>query len=479
MRLACVGEPFYEAQKDKRYCVLHFPDKLKSADFKKALQRKLENKDFDFRGVWFPDEVSFTHFDFSAAADFCFATFTAEADFRHATFSAEANFIGATFRAKAFFIRATFSAQADFRRATFTAEANFSEATFKLANFGSATFKMAAFFLHATFRAASYFSEATFKLANFGSATFSADADFRSATFSAEANFSSATFEEYVEFFGNENRKVFSKASSLDFQFARIKKADQVSFHTLSLRPHWFVEADARKFDFIKVDWDWRDTREEVESLELRGVPSPHRTLAIACRHLAVNAEENHRYEEASRFRYMAMDVTRHEPWRPSASLEPLFTFLFAMFVPVSVIFVLVFAIFVLVFAFLGRWFAFWRLSWWYWFASGYGERVLKAFLVLLGILLLSAFLYNHVGFVRWEPKQASESEAVIARRDGVGAPLPFKRALTYSLGVMTLQKPEPRPATTAAQTVVLFETILGPVQAALLALAIRRKFMR
>jgi uncharacterized protein (DUF433 family) len=42
----------------------------------------------------------------------------------------------------------------------------------------------------------------------------------------------------------------------------------------------------------------------------------------------------------------------------------------------------------------------------------------------------------------------------------------------------MTFQKPEPRPATPAAQTVVLLETILGPVQAALLALAIRRKFM-
>jgi hypothetical protein len=43
----------------------------------------------------------------------------------------------------------------------------------------------------------------------------------------------------------------------------------------------------------------------------------------------------------------------------------------------------------------------------------------------------------------------------------------------------MTLQKPEPRPATGAAQAVVMLETILGPVQAALLALAIRRKFMR
>ena len=37
----------------------------------------------------------------------------------------------------------------------------------------------------------------------------------------------------------------------------------------------------------------------------------------------------------------------------------------------------------------------------------------------------------------------------------------------------------EPRVATNAVQSLVLLETILGPVQAALLALAIRRKFMR
>ncbi|MFY9553545.1 MAG: hypothetical protein WAV47_02375 [Blastocatellia bacterium] len=35
------------------------------------------------------------------------------------------------------------------------------------------------------------------------------------------------------------------------------------------------------------------------------------------------------------------------------------------------------------------------------------------------------------------------------------------------------------KPITGTAQTLVLLETILGPLQAALLGLAIRRKFMR
>jgi hypothetical protein len=49
----------------------------------------------------------------------------------------------------------------------------------------------------------------------------------------------------------------------------------------------------------------------------------------------------------------------------------------------------------------------------------------------------------------------------------------------TYSLGVISLQKPEPKPVTNLAQIFVILETILGPLQVALLALAIRRKFMR
>ncbi|MFL6278295.1 MAG: hypothetical protein ACJ74G_24180 [Blastocatellia bacterium] len=50
---------------------------------------------------------------------------------------------------------------------------------------------------------------------------------------------------------------------------------------------------------------------------------------------------------------------------------------------------------------------------------------------------------------------------------------------MIYRLGVTSLRRPEPKPLTSTAQTLVTLETILGPLQAALLALAIRRKFMR
>ena len=481
MHSVCGGEASYKHE-GKQYCVLHLPSKDKSADFEKALQKKLNNRDFDFSGVWFPNEVSFVKFDFRERANFSNATFSADvsfnsakfsakADFSHAKFSAKADFNSAKFGERADFGFAIFSALADFTHATFGAVADFIYAAFNAADFTIVNFSAPVWFVGVTFGADSSFNNATFSAdSSFNTATFSATSSFMSAKFNGKADFSaakfsatayfsfatfsaatdfscatfsatsfrSAAFADHVRFAGNEKSPVFTDTSSLDLQFLRIEKPDHVSFHTISLRPHWFVNVDARKFDFTNVDWDWRSIHEEVESL---GSVSPaHRMLSIACWHLAENAEGNRRYEEASRFRYMAMDARRLEE---------------------------------------GQGLAVWKLSWWYWLASGYGERMLRALVMLLGILFLFAMLYHQVGFARWEPRVASESDAVAAQRDGVGAPLEFRRALAYSAGVLMLQKPEPRPATAVAQGLVILETILGPVQAALLALAIRRKFMR
>jgi hypothetical protein len=410
-RSACKALTFFKEHEGKRYCVLHYPAAEKSAAFNEALRRKLDAQDFDFRGVWFPDKVDFSNLTFPTFVDFTGATFGAAAMFDSATFGAGADFSHATLCMRASFDSATFGAEAKFVTTTFNATASFFYTTFT-------------------------------STANFFYATFGGRAYFVSDTFKATAYFNSATFKDYAIFSGDVGKSIFGDASSLNLQFARIENPHRVSFHTLTLRPHMFNNVDAREFEFINVDWNWQgiDIRREIVGVGGTDVLSSHRLLAVACRNLAVNAEENHRYEEASRFRYMAMDARRLERWR---GLVP------------------------------------WRLSWWYWLASGYGERVWRAFVVLLAVWLVAAALYTQLGFVRWEPRVSNEREAAEARRDEAGAPLRLPRALTYSLGVMTLQKPEPRPATNWAQAVVMLETILGPVQAALLALAIRRKFMR
>ena len=337
MRSACVGEPFYKEHEGKRFCVLHFPCKEKSADFEKAFLRKLEKKDFNFRGGWFPDRLSFSNRDFDGDVDFSFATFGKYADFRSATFSV-ADFRSATFSAAADFTHSKFG-EANFGNATFSELVSFNSATLgklgKLAHFGDAAFGAEAIFYdaifgaeanfyRATFSQRANFRKSTFRSANFGKVIFSAPADFSDATFSATADFKAATFSgpadfinctlsgktvfsdvtfrDYVRFAGKESKPVFSDTSSLDLQFARIEKADHLSFHTLSLRPHWFVNVDARKFDFINVHWENSGkAKPEIALLKSKGVSSPHRLLAIACRHIAVNAEENHRYEDSRR----------------------------------------------------------------------------------------------------------------------------------------------------------------------------------
>ena len=550
--------------------MLHFPGEEKAPDFEVAFQKKVNDGDLNFHGVWFPKETFFGDIDFNTDAEFGNATFTGEAYFRGAVFTQRANFSNAKFNAGADFAEAKFNANAEFgfatfadqaffsssviaaaahfygitfdgmatfRDVTFRGEANFESSGFKdEADFSGAIFKEFASFRPSsfeqealfdrciftdsadfgfcTFKADAYFTGTTFvKGAHFDGCNFGREAAFSGAIFGREADFNSAIIADRVSFAGGETRGTFTNESSLNLQFARIEKPKHLSFHTLSLRPHWFINVDAREFEFLNVRWESLDVDEEVARLKQSGIMarpqslfttseeftvhanggaesrdeateeegieeedaekeadesiigearkeagdqieeqtdegarspegheaiSPHRLLAVTCRQLAVNAEENQRYEEASSFRYMAMDVRRREGWRGPA---------------------------------------FWRLSWWYWLASGYGERVWQAFLVLIGLWLIGALLYSQVRFAP-DSKRERESRS-IAEQEAHAKPLKFKRALIYSAGVITLQKPEPRPVGMAGQTILTLESIMGPIQAALLALAVRRKFMR
>jgi hypothetical protein len=392
MRPACGRLPRHDEHDGKQYCVLHYPGKKKSADFDRALNNKLKDKNYDFGGVWFHDRAVF-RCTFTGDANFNSATFNEEADFDHATFEA-----GASFRA-------------------------------------------------AVFRAGAHFKRAVFKSTYFGSATFEGPADFSHAAFYGPADFSFATFNGRLRFAGrsltgDSANKVFEEGASLNLWSATVENPDRLSFRKVRLRPHWFVNVDARKFEFIDVAWDWRHIklREEINSTGKTDITSAHRLLATACRNLAVNAEENHRYEEASRFRYMAMDARRLER---------------------------------------SRGWAIWTLDWWYWFASGYGERILRALAVFLAIWFGFALIYSsprlrcatgdaRPSCIGWDTTPKTQGFF-----DG------FVNSAVYAVETMTLQKPEPRPFTPLAHIVVLLCTIVGPVQAALLALAIRRKFMR
>ena len=243
-----------------------------------------------------------------------------------------------------------------------------------------------------------------------------------------------------MRFEGRAEDEVFGEKASLDLTLARIEKPERIAFCTLRLRSHWFVNVDARKFEFVNVRWDDKSVQDEIKALREKKVEHPHCLLSIAYRQLAVNAEENHHYTKASQFRYDSMNARRIEKWR--------------------------------------GW-AFWTLDWWYWLASGYGERVWQAFVVLVFVWILFAGLYTQVGFTQPTEKTSSATAAATSQPDTAGKPLELKWAFVYSLEVALLQKPEPKPLTWWAKILVLLETVFGPLQGALLALAVRRKFMR
>jgi hypothetical protein len=346
--------------------------------------------------------------------DFQSALFTEEAAFWGARFSASTQFVLANFQWAAF-SGTTFEGPADFTSAKFGNIANFHDVTFGSLKFAHAKLLGDASFNHATF---------------------TADADFTHTTFGQKTSFSEATFKGYLRF----SDEPFLIESSVDFQFLRAERPDHVSFYTATLRPRWFINLDPRRFDFTAVKWCFESVDQDLMAVRSEKHSFPERLLAKTYREIAVNCEENHRYEEASKFRYLAMDVLRRAQ---------------------------------------SRGFAFWRLDWWYWAVSGYGERIGRAFVMLVAVWIVFALLYTQVGFSAQQDDRTVSTPTVTQIHDGPAQSLDFKRAATYSIEIMALQKPDPRPVTVTARVLVILQTVLGPFQAALLALAIRRKFMR
>ena len=167
MVLACAGELSYKVHDGKEYCVLHCPQESKSVLFRKALQRKLANKDFNFCGVWFPEAVFLRDWGIAESMDFRQATFNAKLSLVSSDIGATLNFAGALFKAGVDFADTDFKATADFSGAIFEADAEFYDVDF-----------------HAKVD----FSRATFNVrVGFESANF-AEADFNGATFGVEAD---------------------------------------------------------------------------------------------------------------------------------------------------------------------------------------------------------------------------------------------------------------------------------------------------
>lgn len=404
---------------------------------------------YNFDYVWFPSGIYLREYNFLAVANFSSAIFSNGADFSSATFLSDAYFGSATFSAGTSFRSATFSSDVYFNSTTFSSYVNFNLVTFSsyvdfnLVTFSSyvdfnqtkfsknvyfkwAIFLFEADFSSATFSAGAYFTSTKFgkeSVVNFNEANFEKDAFFDRTRFRNDVSFNSAILgsESYVIFRGAffarkadflyctaEGYLIFTtlrqgRESSFDLQNAAFEKATRVSFHTIDLCPGWFVNVDSRKFVFTDIfwkhlDWDSRNKNLELElaSLDARGIKNQRkRLLEIAARQLAVNAEENNRYEEAAKFRYMAMETKRLEETKHRSSSRYLF----------------------------------WLYKW----SSGYGESWTRAALVLFVVIVFFGILYAlPLSSFVYDEKQLH------AMNVGEG--------LVHSLNITAFQRPDRKP---------------------------------
>ncbi|HEX8399651.1 MAG TPA: hypothetical protein VF644_19615 [Pyrinomonadaceae bacterium] len=103
-------------------------------------------------------------------------------------------------------------------------------------------------------------------------------------------------------------------------------------------------------------------------------------------------------------------------------------------------------------------------MQWWYWLSSNYGESPLKAAVVLGIIILIYAIGYYFADF----------------KISDIQIHLSFSQAILQSVATATFQNIEHiKPNSNTSVFLMVSEKIIAPLQAALLALAIRRKFMR
>ena len=322
---------------------------------------------------------------------------------------------------------------------------------------------------------------------------------FDNTWFSWHTSFDYARFDGYVYFRGSKDNPVFDIVferhafwSLLKMENATFDKPDKVFFQSVRLRPSWFVNVttELHKFNFINVDW--KDENDqfinidgELTIIEKLTTYRSKRLLAIVFRELAQNAENNNRFEEASQFRRMAMETewvtkkVRLKEWlrklpgrSPSRRTGPKESTLRKRTR--------------VAFQSAGDYFIHGLYRWTSYYGESWGWA---AFVLLVAVLIVFPLTYRITAFqICQRDKPVSMSIAVCESKDPevnkncdcVRGRLGFREAAVHSLTTASLQNVDYRkPTTKKGETLVIMEKIFAPAQLALLALALRRKFMR
>jgi uncharacterized protein YjbI with pentapeptide repeats len=463
------GMLYVTASDRREYCVFHAPKGEKGISLdefnelvKERIRRTGKDETCHLRGTVFEGDISFKEFGENAPLP--------AIDFSKATFGG-ANFYEATFGGKAFFVAAAFGGCADFNQATFGGKAYFSRAKFD----GAALFIKTRFDGEAFFYGARFDGEA-----NFSDATFGGKADFHDATFDGQTFFTEARFGGKADFHG----ATFARPAY--FRNLVLDEKGGLRFEKTHLGNVSFLNTDMKRLDFVNCTWDRRFGRDILyDEMALRlgkdyiSRPAPdtfgkvteyfHDRLAYIAssfrrykRDEAVMVERvynglkqkykaEHNEPRVSDWHYGEKEMqSKKSPWA-------LFNPLLGLFNPLGLLNL-------------------------YWLSSGYGERPFRAGVVLAGLIIAATLLLAAFGGL--QPFDPSKPLYGLAGIGGLGDVLSswktFSAAVLNTFQYVTFQKVTVfTPTTLAGGWIRSAAQVLVPLQAALLALAVRNRFRR
>ena len=432
----------------KEYCVFHAPKEHKGRtqeNFNKLVYAKIQEAIYkeaecDLSGTIFPWSIDFSQFN----KDNPFPPI----NFRDVIFQDKADFKQTTFSGFSFFMKAFFIGEAFFGQASFMKDACFWQANFKLkAFFEKAFFRRAVFFMDANFIGEANFGEAVFGGAihkegnfrgggaNFLRAAFSGNVDFRNASFSADVNFEGAIFSRNVYFEKTkfQDRLYLSWCSPKEWIF----------FEGVDLTNVHFLDSDPLKMHFIGCTWPQRFGR-NVLSDEIN--PIGKKPSFAKIEHFYRRLKQKYKIEyneaEASNWHYGEKEMFRKKKW-------------WRRYNP----------------------FSFSNL---YWVSSGYGERPVRAGLMLLLLFVSGTMLMNLLGLV---PRHGNPVFGVdsIKGFSSLFDPMRFWLAINNTIQHALFVKDTyfiPQNLTGSIILTLLTRLII-PIQTALFVLALRNRFKR
>jgi hypothetical protein len=439
----CV-QPFYDEKNlilhsdGHSYCFLHLPTTDKFLErFREIIAKRISEGNLDFSGIYFPERFHCTKgmYDvFKSDADFKFASFPKGAFFAN-EFEGNLSFWHTHFISNVEFGEAKFSKEVRFTDTLFDADASFYRIT--LLDTGSIIFS---------------------RIITSSESTIGFYAQ-RELEGSININ---GKFDGNLEFVETWDLETLKRGK---FQFSisgLFKNPERVLFRNLPLNPLSFVGVDSRKFNFSKVD------------ILPSKLTIADKDVITTYRQIAENAENNNRFEEASNFRQLAFETERLQ--RKDKISEWWKGFFSSIF-----------------------WSNFWKkiktlpydfAHFAYCWTSSYGESSRWAASVLLVVVLLifpGVYMLNDfqtcskdrpiaASLTVCESKDEEIRKNCTCRTDQIT----LTDAIVQSLTAATLQNVEYRkPLSVWGELWIILEKIFAPLQAALLALAIRRKFMR